>query len=146
MTILKSDFLSTDSPGASGLARRAAGKFAGSWLACFVVMARSDGMMPALSADHFLRASMCGTVGAVVTVALLMQMDRTTNSLARQMTISAVVTFIGDIFAHPSHFPPQWAEPLVTGAVSAGFAIVVWYATRWGMRLLSTWGGGSTPR
>jgi hypothetical protein len=145
MTILKSDFLSTDSPGASGLARRAAGKFAGSWLACFLVMARSDGMMPALSSDHMLRASMCGTVGAVVTVALLMQMDRTTNSLARQMTISAVVTFIGDVFAHPSHFPPQWAEPLVTAGVSAGFALVVWYATRWAIRLMSMWMDRSPP-
>ena len=145
MTILKSDFLSTDSPGASGLARRAAGKFAGSWLACFVVMARSDGMMPAFSADHMLRASMCGTVGAVVTVALLIQMDRTTNSLARQMTISAVVTFIGDVFAHPSHFPPQWGEPLVTAAVSAGFALVVWYAMRWAVRLMAMWIDRSPP-
>ncbi|MEA2968868.1 MAG: hypothetical protein QOE78_2129, partial [Alphaproteobacteria bacterium] len=40
-------------------------------------------------------------------------------------------TFIGDIFAHPSHFPPQWAEPVVTAAVSAGIAVALWYARRW---------------
>jgi hypothetical protein len=146
MTILKSDIPSADSPGASGLALRAAGKFTGAWLSCFLVMAQSDGMMPAFSADHMLRASMCGTVGAVLTVVLLVQMDRATNSLARQMTISAVVTFIGDVFAHPSHFPPQWAEPLVTAAVSAGIAIAVWYATRWAKALMAMWAGGSaTP-
>jgi len=61
---------------AGGLARPAAEKFAGAWLACFLVMAR------------------------------------------------------GDIFAHPSHFPPQWAEPVITAAVSAGFAIALWYAKR----------------
>jgi len=143
MTILKSDIPSTDSPGASGLALRAAGKFSSAWISCFLVMARSDGMMPAFSPEHVLRASMCGTVGAVLTVALLIQMDRAPNSLIRQMTISAVVTFIGDVFAHPSHFPPQWAEPLVTAAVSAGIALVMWYATRWAKVLMAMWTGGS---
>jgi hypothetical protein len=57
-------------------------------------------------------------------------MDRTTDSISRQATISAIATFIGDIFAHPSHFPPQWAEPAITAAVSAGIAIVLWYAKR----------------
>jgi hypothetical protein len=65
-----------------------------------------------------------------VTVALLAQMDRTIDSVTRQATISAVATFIGDIFAHPSHFPPQWAEPVVTAAVSASLAIALWYAKR----------------
>ena len=41
------------------------------------------------------------------------------------------ILFIGDIFAHPSHFPPQWAEPVVTAAVSAAIAIALWYAKRW---------------
>ncbi|MGZ3312442.1 MAG: hypothetical protein ACXU8R_28395, partial [Xanthobacteraceae bacterium] len=62
---------------------------------------------------------------------LLVQMDRTTDSVSRQATISAVATFVGDIFAHPSHFPPQWAEPTVTAAVSAGIAIALWHAKRW---------------
>jgi hypothetical protein len=65
-----------------------------------------------------------------VAVALLAQMDRTTNSLSRQMTISAFATFIGDVFAHPSHFPPQWGEPLVTAVVSAVIAVAVWQAKR----------------
>jgi len=81
---------------------------------------------------HVLLATVCGTVGAMVTVALLLQMDRTTtNSVGRQATISAVVTLIGDVFAHPSHFPPQGAEPLVTAAVSACIAVALWYAKRW---------------
>jgi malate synthase len=115
---------------ASGLARPAAEKFAGAWLACFLVMARGD-ILGAFSAEHMLLASICGTVGAVVTVALLVQMDRTVDSVARQATISAVATFIGDLFAHPSHFSPQWAEPLTTAAVSAAIAIALWYAKRW---------------
>ena len=112
-----------------GLVRPAAEKFAGAWLACFLVMARGN-VLAAFSFDHARLASICGTVGAVITVALLVQMDRSTDSISRQATISAIATFIGDIFAHPSHFPPQWAEPAITAAVSAGIAIIVWYAKR----------------
>jgi hypothetical protein len=65
---------------ASGLVRPAAEKFAGAWLACFLVMTRSD-VLQALSFEHVLRASICGTVGAAVAVVLLAQMDRTTNSV-----------------------------------------------------------------
>jgi hypothetical protein len=115
---------------ASGLARPALEKFAGAWVACFVVMARGN-IFAAFSLEHIRLASICGIVGAAVTVALLAQMDRTIDSLGRQATISAVVTFIGDIFAHPSHFGPPWAEPLLTAAVSAGIAVVVWHAKRW---------------
>jgi hypothetical protein len=114
---------------ASGLVRPAVEKFAGAWLACFLVMARGN-VLAAFSFEHARLASICGTVGAVVTVALLVQMDRTKDSVFRSATISAIATFIGDIFAHPSHFPPQWAEPTVTAAVAAGIAIVLWYAKR----------------
>ena len=114
---------------AGGLARPAAEKFAGAWLACFLVMARGN-LLAAFSFEHAQLASICGIVSAAVTVALLLQMDRTKDSAGRQATISAVATFIGDIFAHPSHFPPQWAEPVITAAVSAGFAIALWYAKR----------------
>lgn len=114
----------------SGLARPAAEKFAGAWLACFLVMARGN-IFAAFTFEHASLASICGIVSAVVTVGLLVQMDRTTDSVGRQATISAVATFVGDIFAHPSHFPPQWAEPVVTAAVAAGIAIALWYARRW---------------
>jgi hypothetical protein len=114
----------------SGLVRPAVEKFAGAWLACFLVMARGN-IFAAFSFEHASLASICGIVSAAVTVALLVQMDRTTDSVARQATISAVATFVGDIFAHPSHFPPQWAEPTVTAAVSAGIAIALWHAKRW---------------
>jgi len=113
-----------------GLARTAVEKFGGAWLACFLVMARGD-YAAAFSLEHARLASVCGFVGAVVSVALLAQMDRTTNSVTRQVTISAFATFIGDVMAHPSHFPPQWAEPLVTAVVSGAIAIAVWYAKRW---------------
>jgi hypothetical protein len=105
-------------------------KFAGAWLACFLVMARGD-ILAAFNPEHLLRASVCGTVGAAVAVALLAQMDRSADSLARQVTISMIVTFIGDTFAHPSHFPPQWAEPSLTAIVSGAIAVAVWYARRW---------------
>ncbi len=118
----------------SGLARPAAEKFAGAWLACFLVMARGN-VLAAFSFEHVLLASVCGTVGAAVTVLLLAQIDRTVDSVIRQATISAIATFIGDIFAHPSHFPPQWAEPVVTAAVSAAIAIAVWHAKRWARSL-----------
>jgi len=113
----------------SGLVRPAVEKFAGAWLACFLVMARGN-VLAAFSFEHARLASICGTVGAVVTVALLVQMDRTKDSVFRSATIAAIATFIGDIFAHPSHFPPQWAEPTVTAAVAAAIAIVLWYAKR----------------
>ncbi len=114
----------------SGLARPAAEKFAGAWLACFLVMARGN-IFAAFTFEHASLASICGIVSAAVTVGLLVQMDRTTDSVGRQATISAVATFVGDIFAHPSHFPPQWAEPVITAAVSASIAIALWYAKRW---------------
>ncbi len=115
--------------GSDGLIRPAAEKFAGAWLACSLVMARGD-VFAAFSADHMLTATTCGIVGALVTVALLLQMDRSTDSVYRQATIAAVATFIGDTFAHGSHTPPQWAEPLLTGLVSAAIAIAVWHAKR----------------
>jgi hypothetical protein len=40
-----------------------------------------------------------------------------------------------DVFAHPSHFPPQWAEPTVTAVVSGGIAIALWHAKRWAKSL-----------
>ena len=119
---------------AGGLARPAVEKFAGAWFACFFVMARGD-FANALTLEHARLASICGTVGAAVSVALLAQMDRKLNSATRQATISAFATFIGDIFAHPSHFPPQWAEPLVTAMVSAAIAVAVWHAQSWAKRL-----------
>jgi hypothetical protein len=115
---------------AGGLLRAACEKFGGAWFACLFVMARGN-IFVAFSFEHIRLATICGTVGAITAVVLLVQMDRTRDSVARQATISAVVTLIGDIFAHPSHFPPQWAEPLVTAMVSAGIAVAVWYAKRW---------------
>jgi hypothetical protein len=85
----------------------------------------------AFSFEHIVLATVCRTVGAVVTVALLVQMDLTTNSVSRQATLSAVVTLIGHGFAHPSHFGPPWAEPLVTAAVSAGIAVALSYGKQW---------------
>ncbi len=114
----------------SALIRPAIEKFCGAWLACLLVMARGN-VFAAFDVEHVLLATVCGTVGALVTVGLLLQMNRAIDSVYRQATISAVVTFIGDIFAHPSHFGPQWAEPLVTAAVSASLAVALWYAKRW---------------
>jgi uncharacterized membrane protein YeaQ/YmgE (transglycosylase-associated protein family) len=129
MTSLKLGTGALDFTNPNGLVRPAIEKFAGAWLACFVVMAHGD-FANALSLDHARLASICGTIGALVAVALLAHMDRTTNSLSRQMTISAFATFIGDVFAHPSHFPPQWGEPLITAVVSAVIAVAVWQAKR----------------
>ena len=126
MPSAKSGTLSFADLRASGLVRPAAEKFAGAWLACFLVMTRSD-VLRALSFEHVLRASVCGTVGAAVAVALLAQMDRTTNSLARQVTISSIATFAGDIFAHPSHFPPngrsRWSRPRYQHALPSPFGM-----------------------
>lgn len=119
-----------DNKGAVSLGRPAAEKFAGAWLACFLVMARGN-PAAALTLDHVLRASICGTVGAIIAVGLLIQMDRTTNSASRQATISAIVAFIGDIFAHPPYSAPQWVDPLSTAVVSACIAVALWYAKRW---------------
>lgn len=93
-------------------------------------MARGN-VFAAFNVEPVLLATVCGTVGASTTVLLLVQMDRMTDSVELQATISAVVTLMGDIFAHPSHFPPRWAEPLVTATISAGIAIALWYAKRW---------------
>ena len=113
-----------------GFSRPAAEKFGGARLACFLVMARGN-VLAAFSFEHVFRASVCGIVSAAVAVALLAQMDRTIDSAARQATISAIATFLGDVLAHPSHFPHQWAEPTVTAVVSGGIAIALWYANRW---------------
>jgi hypothetical protein len=122
--------LALDDLRTSGLIRPAIEKFCGAWLACLLVMARGN-VFAAFDLEHVVLATVCGTVGALVTVGLLLQMNRAIDSVYRQATISAVVTFIGDIFAHPSHFGPQWAEPLVTAAVSASLAVALWYAKRW---------------
>jgi len=129
MASIKLDAAAIDNRGTGALARLAAEKFAGAWLACFLVMARGD-FARAFSLEHVQLASICGFVGAVVSVVLAAQMDRSSSSLTRQMTISAFATFIGDVFAHPSHFPPQWAEPLVTALVSAVIAVAIWHAKK----------------
>lgn len=134
MPSLKLGALAFDNSRPGGLARPATEKFAGAWLACFLVMARGN-IFDAFTWNHAALATICGTVGAAVTVALLAQMDRTVDSALRQVTISAIATFVGDVFAHPSHFPPQWAEPVITAAVSAAIAIAVWHAKRWARSL-----------
>jgi|SRR5690242_4682285 len=134
MASIKFDAAALDDRSTGGLVRLAVEKFAGAWLACFLVMARGD-FARAFSLEHAQLASICGFVGAVVSVVLLVQMDRSSSSLTRQMTISAFATFIGDVFAHPSHFPPQWAEPLVTAGVSAVIAMALWQAKKLTMRL-----------
>jgi hypothetical protein len=63
-------------------------------------------------------------------VALLVQMDRTTDSGARHATISAVTTFLGDVVARPMHSSPYWAEPALTAAVSGLIAFALWHAKR----------------
>ena len=130
MPTLNLSGLANDNLRTGGLVRPAIEKFSGAWLACLLVMARGN-IFAAFDFEHLVLATVTGTVGALAAVALLLQMDRTTDSVGRQATISAVVTLIGDVFAHPSHFPPQWAEPLVTAAVSAGIAIALWYAKQW---------------
>jgi len=134
MTNVNLDAALVDARRTGALVRLAVEKFAGAWLACFLVMARGD-FARAFSLEHAQLASICGFVGAVVSVVLLVQMDRSSSSLTRQMTISAFATFIGDVFAHPSHFPPQWAEPLVTASVSAALAMALWYAKKLAKRL-----------
>ena len=114
---------------ANGIARRAAEKFFGAWLSCILVMSRGD-FLTAFSLEHARIASVCGGVGAAVSVALLVQMDRNSDSVSRQATISAIATFIGDIVARQSHFSPQWIEPTITAAISAGIAIAFWQAKR----------------
>jgi hypothetical protein len=73
---------------------------------------------------------MCGVVGAAVAVALLAQMDQTTDTGVRHATISAITTFIGDVVARPMHFSPYWAEPAITAATSAVIALAIWHAKR----------------
>ena len=114
---------------ANGVARRAAEKFFGAWLSCILVMSRGD-FQTAFSLEHARIASVCGGVGAAVSVALLVQMDRNSDSVSRQATISAIATFIGDIVARQPHFSPQWIEPTITAAISAGIAIAFWQAKR----------------
>ncbi len=118
----------------NGVARRAAEKFFGAWLSCILVMSRGD-FLTAFSIEHARIASVCGGVGAAVAVALLVQMDRDNDSASRQATVSAIATFIGDIVARQSQFSPQWIEPMVTAATSAGIAIIFWQAKRYAKSL-----------
>src|SRR5260221_13467044 len=82
---------------ASGLLRPAAEKFAGAWLACFLVMARGD-VLAGLSFEHIRLASICGIVGAAATVGLLAQKTRSSGTLPRQATNNAVLPSNGGGF------------------------------------------------
>ena len=86
MATLNLGGLAFDELGASGLARPAAEKFAGAWVACLLVMARGN-IFAAFSFEHLVLATVCGTVGAVVTVALLVQMGPLTASAVRQRSV-----------------------------------------------------------
>src|SRR5258708_33121635 len=102
---------------AGGLARPAAEKFAGAWLACFLVMARGN-VFAAFSFEHAFLASVCGIVSGVVAVALRAQMDRTIDSAARHASSRAIATVSGETFGHHSHFPRQRDRPTVAAPVS----------------------------
>jgi hypothetical protein len=115
--------------GSNQLARTALEKFGGAWLACILVMSRGD-FGQAFSFEHVRIALVCGIVGAIVAVALVVQMGRTYDSPVRQATISALVTFIGDVFSRFSQLSPHWLEPLVTALISASIAVAYWYARR----------------
>lgn len=108
------------------LGKAAFEKFGGAWLACILVMSRGD-FAQAFSFEHARIASVCGIVGAAVAVGLLAQMDTRYDSALRQATISALVTFIGDVFSRVSSVSPHWLEPLVTATVSAALAVIYWY-------------------
>ncbi len=111
------------------LARIAMEKFGGAWLACILVMSRGD-FAQAFSIEHIRIACVCGIVGAAVAVSLVAQMEGTYDSPIRQATISALVTFIGDVFSRISQLSPHWLEPLVTAVISASIAIAYWYLRR----------------
>ncbi len=87
-------------------------KFGGAWLACILVMSRGD-FGQACSVEHVRIAFVCGIVGAAVAIGLLAQMDTRYDSPVRQATLSALVTFIGDVFSRVSPVSPHWLEPLV---------------------------------
>ena len=111
---------------AQRLPRAALEKFAGAWLACILVMSRGN-FADAFTIEHIQTAFICGVVGAAVAVALLAQMDLRHDGALRQATVSALVTFIGDVFSRISYLSPHWLEPLMTATISAGLALVYWY-------------------
>ena len=70
MPSLKFNVLAFDDLRAGGLARPAAEKFAGAWLACFLVMARGN-ILAAFSFEHALLASVCGAaIGMTPTISV----------------------------------------------------------------------------
>jgi hypothetical protein len=127
MTALNSGRLAFDELRRGELARPAAEKFAGAWLACYGTRQYFCGVqLRAFGARHRLRFRGCSCYRCTSPPD-----GSDDQSVSRQATLSAVVTLVGDVFAHPSHFGPQWAEPVVTAAVSAAIAVALWYAKRW---------------
>jgi hypothetical protein len=115
---------------AGGLARPAAEKFAGAWLACFLVMARGN-VLAAFSFEHAFLASVCGIVSAAVAVALLAQMDRTTIAwLDKRRSAGSQHSSVIPSLTHPtshrngrSQRPRPWypeALPSLCGTPSGG--------------------------
>jgi hypothetical protein len=98
------------------LARPALEKFAGAWLACFLVMARGN-IFAAFSFEHIRLASICGTVGAAVTIALLVQMDRSSDSVSRQATIIAFPAPMGRTAGHGCRIYMHRHRPLARQAL-----------------------------
>ena len=90
-------------------------KFSQAWSACMLMMVQGD--VTALSLYHAKVAAKTGSLAGIGFV-IAAQFGAANNPWLSAWIIG-IITMFADIFIHPTHFGPAWAEAACTGLGAA---------------------------
>lgn len=100
-------------------------RFREAWLACLLCMVQGD--LTIISLNHIVTAAKTGTIAGLSFMALSFSKKLEGNIILSTWTIG-ILTAGSDFLIHPTHFGPELAEALCTGAGAAalGFCMMKW--------------------
>ena len=99
-------------------------KFGEAWLPCMYFMV--EGNLSAITWKHVVVAYNTGYKTAIIYCFCVLFFKKVT--LAKNLLLTGVFTFISDLLTHPTHFGPPWAEAATT-AVSASVLALIFHLT-----------------
>mgnify|MGYP003135969880 FL=1 len=99
-------------------------KFGEAWLPCMYFMV--EGNLSAITWKHVVVAYTTGYKTAIIYCFCVLFFKKVT--LAKNLLLTGVFTFISDLLTHPTHFGPSWAEAAAT-AVSASVLALIFHLT-----------------
>lgn len=98
-------------------------KFGEAWTACSLMMVQGD-----LSVFTLKHASIAAETGVAAGLAVVVgSYWERLNTKYGLIWLTGIATALVDIMVHPTHFGPEWAEALLTGA---GAGLIAWGVAR----------------